>query len=222
MVKNINQALFDIKANEKLEGNQRTANEIREDIQKATRNARLLRQKIVNKSGHYHDEAMKPSYEEIMAKKPLIIRRQIRIPVYGHPLAGTVYDKAFMAAKKAKKVAPVTPVDKKKKHKYSKSSDSSEMVEVQPLPQPEVPTVANAMSPVDDIVSDLEEAREKEGQKRESMFELMEPQIQPEPFQPEPLLSPHAFPANLLDMSDSFRAGSSHDRDMSGEGAINL
>jgi hypothetical protein len=70
----------------------------------------------------------------------LIIRRKIRIPLYGHPLAGTVYDKAFVAAKKAKKkIAPITPVHKKKKHKYSKSSDTSEMVEVQPQLQPEGP-----------------------------------------------------------------------------------
>lgn len=115
-----------------MESNHRKASEIREDIHRATRNARLLRQKIVNKSGHYHAEALKPSLKEIMQKEPLLIRRRIRIPLYGHPLAGTVYDKAFMAAKKAKKVAPITPVHKKKKHNYSKSSDESETVEVQP------------------------------------------------------------------------------------------
>lgn len=81
---------------------------------------------------------------------------------------------------------------------------------------------ADAVGQVDGIVSDLEEAREKESNKRESMFEMIEPPIEPEPFPVEPILSPHAFPANLLDMSDSFRAGSSRDRDLSGEGAINL
>lgn len=102
-----------------MESNHRIASEIREDIHRATRNAKLLRQKIVDKSGHYHAEALKPSLKEIMQKEPLLIRRRFRIPLYRHPLAGTVYDEAFMAAKRAKKVAPITPVHKKRKLKYS-------------------------------------------------------------------------------------------------------
>lgn len=39
---------------------------------------------------------------------------------------------------------------------------------------------------------------------------------------PQPMISPHAFPSNLL-LDDSFKGGSSHDiLDMGGEDTINL
>jgi hypothetical protein len=77
MVKNINSALYEIKATEDKDFNRKYAGEIREDIKRATRNAKILRQKIVSKSGHYHDEALKPDMKEIMAKEPLILRKNI-------------------------------------------------------------------------------------------------------------------------------------------------
>lgn len=128
MVKNINSALFDIKASEERDANRRCAGEIREGIKQATRNARLLRQKIVSKQGHYHDEPLKPALQEIMAKRPLILRKNLRIPLYPHALAGTVYD-----TRRPKKVAPVTPAGQRKPKRYTDSGDGTPVLELSPV-----------------------------------------------------------------------------------------
>ena len=58
---------------------------VKEDVERGTRNAKELRVKCVSKDGHYHREAMKLDMEEIMAKKPLIVRKGFQIPRYNHP-----------------------------------------------------------------------------------------------------------------------------------------
>ncbi len=160
MVKNINSALYEIKATEDKDFNRKYAGEIREDIKRATRNAKILRQKIVSKSGHYHDEALKPDMKEIMAKEPLILRKNIQIPLYEPALAGTIYDKRRPNHTK-KKVPPITPASLKKKKRYATSGVDSPVLELTP-------------DPVTAIVENLEQAIENVP--KDSIIEVLVPQ----------------------------------------------